>query len=267
MNLNTYLNQQMNQPVNEVRNFVENEIVSLRKGDCMKIMQQQKDKSIDCIITSPPYNLGGDFHICNKGKRTTYGSYGVCKDNMNEEEYQKSQIEFLNECYRILKNEGVMFYIHKFRIVKGNLITPNEWIYKTPFIVSQIVILDFSATANVDKRRFFPVYETLYILKKDANVKLNNFNCYTDVWKVGKVKRKESGHPATFHIEIPRRCIEVATKEGDIVLDPYMGTGTTGLASIALKRKFIGIEVDEKYFQIAKSRIENTQYELPLFKE
>lgn len=71
-------------------------------------MKQIEDKSINCIITSPPYNLGGDFHTFVDGKRVTYGDYKGFKDKIPETEYKHSQIEVLNECYRILNNDGLM---------------------------------------------------------------------------------------------------------------------------------------------------------------
>ena len=70
-----------------------------------------------------------------------------------------------------------------------------------------------------------------------------------------KTSRKVTGHPATFHIDLPTRCIEASTQEGDLVLDPFVGTGTTLVASQNLNRKSLGIELDEKYCEIAKSGV------------
>lgn len=69
-------------------------------GDCLEVLKTMSDNFIDCVVTSPPYNLGGDFHICNNGKRTTYGAYNTFKDNLKEEDYQQNQIDVLNELYR-----------------------------------------------------------------------------------------------------------------------------------------------------------------------
>lgn len=222
-------------------------------GDCLEILKTFPQNSIDCVVTSPPYNLGGDFHICNKGKRTTYGAYRSFGDNLPEEEYQKNQIEVLNELYRVTKDESFCFYIHKERIIKNGIISPIEWIGKTKWKISQTVVLNMSATANIDKRRFFPVHEYIYVLCKSKDSKLNNSKCLTSVWKVKKVPRKISGHPATFDYKIPYECILASTKENDIVLDCYIGTGTTAAAAIYTNRNFVGIEIDEHY---AKKAIE-----------
>lgn len=229
--------------------------IKLNNTNCIDYMQSISDKTINCIVTSPPYNLGGDFHTFVDGKRVTYGDYKGFKDKLPEKEYKQSQLELLNECYRIIKDDGFMFYNHKNRIINGTTSSPLEWILQSNWNLVQIIVLDFGATANVDKRRFFPVHELLFVLNKDIKQKLHNDDCYTDVWKMKKVARKVSGHPATFDIELPIRCIKASTNEGDIVFDPYMGTGTTLVAAKQLNRKAIGCEISEEYFGLAEERL------------
>ena len=231
----------------------------LLNGDCLELLKKIPDNSINCVVTSPPYNLGGDFHICNNGKRTTYGAYNSFNDKMPEEQYQENQIDILNELYRVTKDDSFVFYVHKERIVKNEIISPLYWIIKTQWKVSQTIVLDMSATANVDKRRFFPVHEYIYVLCKSKDSKLHNENKLTSVWKVKKTPRKVSGHPATFDYKIPYECILASTNENDIVLDCYMGTGATGLACLNTNRNFIGIELDDEYFNLAKNNIENLE--------
>lgn len=232
------------------------------QGDCLEILKKIDDSAIDCVVTSPPYNLGGDFHICNKGKRTTYGAYKSFNDNLTEEKYQKNQIEVLNELYRITKENSFCFYVHKERIVKNNIINPIEWIRKTKWLISQTVVLDMSSTANVDKRRFFPVHEYIYVLCKKPDAKLHNNRKLTSVWKVKKTPRKKSGHPATFDIKIPCECILAATNIGDTILDCYMGIGTTAKAAIMTNRNYIGIELEIKYCQIAQENLDEIRKEM-----
>ena len=158
-------------------------------------------------------------------------------------------------CFDVLKDDGFMFYNHKNRIVKGSVITPFEWIKETKFNVSQVVVMNLKSTANVDKRRFFPVHELIFVLTKEPGIKLNNIECLTDVWELKKVPRKVSEHPATFHEESPRRCIISSTNEGDVVLDPFMGSGTTAYSAIKENRNYIGFELSEEYTSIANSRL------------
>ena len=175
--------------------------------------------------------------------------------SVSQSRYKEQQEKLLNECYRVLKDDGYMFYNHKNRIIKGSISSPLEWIYKTEWNIAQIVVLDFGASANVDKRRFFPVHELLFVLNKDPNLKLHNEQCLTDVWKMKKVPRKESGHPATFHIDLPTRCILASTNEGDIVLDPYSGTGTTCKAAKDNNRDYIGFEIGDAYYDKSLERL------------
>ena len=224
--------------------------------DCLEGLKCLPNKSIDCVVTSPPYNLGGDFHICNNGKRTTYGGYNSFKDNLSEDDYQDNQIEVLNELYRITKDESYCFYVHKERIIKNEIISPIEWIKRTNWKISQTVVLDMSATPNVDKRRFFPVHEYIYVLCKSKDSKLHNDKCLTSVWKVKKTPRKISGHPATFDYNIPYECILASTKENDIVLDCYAGTGTTLCAATLTNRHYIGFEISKEYCDMANKRVQ-----------
>lgn len=233
------------------------ELNKIYNEDCKQTMSKIENGYIDCIITSPPYNLGGDFHTFVNGKRVTYGDYNTYKDKLTEEDYQNWQIDILNECYRVLKDDGVMFYNHKNRIVKGSVISPFEWLSKTKFNISQVIVLNLKSTANVDKRRFFPVHELLFVLTKNKDTKLHNDECLTDVWEMKKVSRKISGHPATFYIDLPLRCIKASTNEGDVIYDPFSGTGTVAKACIGTNRQYIGSEIDEDYYNKSICDIQN----------
>jgi site-specific DNA-methyltransferase (adenine-specific) len=241
--------------------FNSNDYNKIHELDCFDGLVKLNDINgglIKCIVTSPPYNLGGDFHTFVDGKRVTYGDYkSPYDDKMSEKEYQNWQLRFLDLCYEALENDGVMFYNHKNRIVKGSVITPFDWIQKSKFNIYQVVVLDFGATANVDKRRFFPVHELLFVLTKNNKTKLKNINNLTDVWKMKKVPRKKSGHPATFHTDLPLRCIQASTDEGDLVCDPFAGTGTTLVVAKELNRNFIGFEVSKDYIEITNKRLNN----------
>lgn len=227
------------------------------QGDCLEVMREIPDKSVDYVITSPPYNLGGDFHTMIAGKRVSYGGYASKKnDNMAEQDYQDWQLRVLSELYRTLKDDGVLFYNHKNRIKNGSIISPYEWVIKTEFNISQVVVLNFKSTANVDKRRFFPVHELLFVLTKSPETKLKNNECLTDVWEMKKVPRKRSGHPATFHEILPQRCLSAVNIESDtIVLDPFTGTGTTLKVAKSLGCNYIGIEIERSYANMAREAL------------
>lgn len=224
------------------------ENIKLIQGDCLDVMSKIPDGSIDLIVTSPPYNIGN-----MKSNMIKYGTYAG--NNMKENEYQAWQIEFLNECYRVLKDSGSMFYNHKVRIKKGVALHPLEFILKSNFILKQEIVWDMGKSANCDKIRFFPFSERIYWLVKSPKTKLYNVDNLSDVWRcVPTHKRKETGHIAVMPEEIVSNILN--NIDGDIVLDPFMGSGTTGVVCRELNRKLIGIEIDENYFNIAKERID-----------
>jgi site-specific DNA-methyltransferase (adenine-specific) len=233
--------------------------VTILQGDCLATLKTLDAGSADVGVTSPPYNLGGDFHSSsvNDGKRRSFGGYEDFDDNLPEPEYQAQQIEVLNELHRVIKPSGWLFYVHKNRIKNGRIISPLEWLLKTNWIVYQDVVVNMTSTANVDKRRFFPVHEFVFVLSASDGAILDNSNCLTSVWKFPQVNRKDTGHPAAFHPGLPRICLEASAKDGDVVIDPYMGSGTTGKVAQSLGMSFVGIERNSKYFAIARDAIEN----------
>ena len=219
------------------------------QGDCLELMKDIPDGSVDLIITSPPYNIGK-----MKSNTTIHGTYAG--NDMEEGNYQDWQVTFLNECHRVLKDSGSMFYNHKIRIKKGVAIHPLEWVLKADFLLKQEITWDMGKSANCDKIRFFPFSERIYWLVKNPKTKLHNTHNLSDVWRVVPThKRKETGHIAVMPLEIVTYILESIT--GEVVLDPFMGSGTTGIACKNLNRNFIGMELDETYFNIAKDRIEN----------
>lgn len=226
-------------------------MIDLRQGDCLEVMKDIPDNSIDLIITSPPYNIG-KMH----SNQLQFGTYNG--NDMKEEEYQEWQIKVLNECFRILKNEGSMFYNHKVRIKNGGAIHPLEWIKKSNFILKQEITWDMGKSANCDKIRFFPFSERIYWLAKNEKTKIYNELNLSDVWRVvPKHKRKDTGHIAVMPTEIVTNILKsVPNVKNKIILDPFLGSGTTGIGCKQCGCDFIGIELDEKYFNIAKERIE-----------
>ena len=232
---------------------------TLYLGDCMDMLPTLG--KVDAVITSPPYNLGG-FHQTNNGKSTKW-EYENFNDSMPEADYQNWQINLCNQLFK--KCDGPLFYSHKNRIVNGRMISPLCWLEKTKWVIHQCVVVNKGSGANVDKRRFFPVHENVYVCFKDAGDSLSNSDCITDVWNVGgeQTNRKDAGHPAVMPNSVAHKCASAV--QAKTILDPFMGSGTTGVAAIQLGRKFIGIEREPKYFDIACRRIEEASKQGQLF--
>lgn len=232
--------------------------------DVLEGLKQLEDNSIDVIITSPPYNKCGLNGSHNKNddndlwnKTIAYGG-NFNNDNKNEEEYQQWQIEILNECYRVLKNDGVMFYNHKNRIVKGKgyIISPYQWLTQTPFMIRQEIVWNQGGGANVEPSRFVPVSERIFFLTKTKKHIFNrnkDVDFKTDVWNVKSDKNTE--HPAPFPITIPDTLLKCITRKGT-VLDIFMGSGTTAIASLNNGFNYLGFELFQEYVDMAEKRIE-----------
>lgn len=227
-------------------------------------MKQMDDESVDLIITSPPYNIGGDFHTMVNGKRVSYGDYNSHNDNMSESSYQEWQINVLNECYRVLKKEGNMFYNHKNRLIKFKCISPLLWVLKTKFIFRQEIIWDTTNEINQDNRRFIPCHEKIFWLSKNIT-HINNKLRLQDCWVFrNKLKRKDTGHPAVMAIDVVKNILNMFD-DGLTVFDPFSGHGTTAAACLELGFNFIGTEIDDKYCMESIKRIDRIREQKTLF--
>ena len=205
--------------------------------DVLKGLKKLPDESVDLIITSPPYNLGNSHHTGIK-KHKSY------EDNMKEEEYQEWQIKILDECFRILKEEGSMIYNHKNRIKNGKQISPYEWLLKTQLIIKQEIVW-INRSQNFDKIRFYPFTERLYWLSKNPQTKLKNVINHYDVfnWKEWKPVGISGKHTRAF----PEKMVENLLNcfpDAKIILDPFMGSGTVAYVSKKLGREYLGFEID-----------------------
>lgn len=239
------------------------ELNKIYEMDCLDGLRQLPDNSIDLIITSPPYNKGGLNGIPKPNDKTKWHmaiSYnGDCNvDNMPEEEYQKWQITFLNECYRVLKEDGSMFYNHKNRIHLGHLISPYQWLFHTDFIIRQEIIWDRGSTNIVNTCRFLPTTELIFWLTKSTHPKFNRkkeTKFKKEVWNINFLRG--SDHPAPFPIEIPDNIIDCVqnNEEKLTVLDPFMGSGTVAVSAKKHKCDYIGFEKFKTYVDMANIRI------------
>ena len=229
---------------------------TLYLGDCLEILPTI---SADVCLTSPPYNLGG-FHQMH-GANSAKWEYDDFSDDMPEQDYQATQLAVANLIFERIN--GPLFYSHKNRIVDGRLISPLEWMNKSRWTIHQQVVINKGSGANVDKRRFFPVHEILLVCFKSPNDRISNDACLTDVWNVEQTNRKDVKHPATMPLSMAQKALSATV--GAVVLDPYAGSGTTGIAALMQGKTFIGIERSEKYFRLACERIENAQRQERLF--
>lgn len=241
----------------------------LQNIDVLEGLRTLDDESIDIIITSPPYNKGGLNGKYNKGtkwnKTIDYGGdFNI--DNKPENEYQEWQLEILKECHRVLKKDGLMFYNHKNRIVKGKgyIISPYTWLLKSPFLIRQEIIWNRKSGPNQEQSRYIPSYENIYVLakQKDTIFKRNKDVAYkTDIWTINPDRTNK--HPAPFPIDIPRNILSSLNEEKAkdrviTVFDPFNGSGTTGVAAVEKGFNYIGFDIIDEYLQETERKITKT---------
>ena len=237
---------------------IHNPIVKLIKrvsGSCEDILPLLEDKSIDLVITSPPYNLGNNHHTGNKH------SFAY-SDNLPEEIYQSQQISILNYLFFKVKDNGSLFYNHKNRIKNGKSITPYQWLLNTNWFNKQEIIW-FNRSQNFDKIRFYPMTERVYWLVKDENVNLINAINHHDLFD-WQAEGTDKEHKRSFPEKMPLDIIS-CFPNSKVVLDCYCGSGTVPKVCEKLGRKWVGIEISEDYCRIAKERIQSEYNQLKMF--
>lgn len=216
--------------------------------DCLVGFKILKNGCIDHVSTSPPYNLKG-FH--SDRKKREYTGYS---DDMPEEEYRVFIKNVIRECHRVLKDDGSFFLNIKTRIIDGTAHPPFWILENNPFHLKQEIIWNYPSTANVDKIRFFPLFEYVFWFVKDVkNFKWNpEWSIIGNVWRINhmtdreETKNSETQHPAPFPTQLSQTMILSTTSEGDTVLDPFAGSCTTLKVCRKYNRKGIGFE---KYFK------------------
>ena len=230
-------------------------------GDCLDVMAELEPS--DIVVTSPPYNMGlspggngrGMYRpgANTKGGRFRSG-YGVFDDAMPQVDYDKWQRRCLTEMYRLCRM--AVFYNHRPRVEHGLARLPLSMDFgEIP--LRQIIIWDRKTGIDVNLRSFCTRQEWILLFaRSDFKLKDHSASGTGDIWRLG-IETKRTGHPAPFPVSLPQTAI--STTGATSVLDPFMGSGTTGVAAARLGAKFTGIELDPKWFDIACGRVEAAQ--------
>lgn len=226
-------------------------------GDAITEMNRLEPNTIDLIVTSPPYNLknstGNGMSVNTKtGKwagNALQNGYSHYDDCMPIEQYAQWQYDSLKAMYRLLKNDGAIFYNHKWRVQDGLIQDRSDIIRDLP--VRQIIIWRRKGGINFNPGYFLPTYEVIYMICKPDFKLAKKANAYGDVWEFTQEMNNE--HPAPFPLALIDRIISSTTAK--IILDPFMGSGTTALAAIKNRRQYIGVELSPDYCRKARQRI------------
>lgn len=246
------------------------ELNKVHNMDCVEGMKLLPDNSIDLIVTSPPYNVGIDYDSWN--------------DNLKWEDYLDWCKQWLAECYRVLKDDGRICINHYLNLSPWNCEKCRFPIFdirniqeELGFTVHKLAIWDDCTISNFNAwgswlsasaPNILTPYEGILISYKNQWKKLNKgestiskeqfMQGVSGWWKLGTTK---SITKANFPESLPEMCINLLSYKGDTVLDPFMGSGTTGAVSVRTERNFIGFEISPNYCEIANDRITKAKFD------
>lgn len=240
--------------------FDDKYINKIINGDSLTVMREMPDKCLDLVVTSPPYNLknstGNGMKDGRGGKwagAALVNGYSHYDDNMPHEEYAEWQHNCLKEMFRLIKDDGAIFYNHKWRVQDGLLQDRQDIIRDLP--VRQIIIWKRKGGINFNPGYFLPTYEVIYLITKPKFKLAPKANAFGDVWEFKQEMKNK--HPAPFPVALIDRIVSSTTSL--TILDPFMGSGTTAVVALWHKRNYIGIELSPDYCELAEQRIERNK--------
>ena len=246
---------------------------SIQNGDCLKLLKNIPEKSFDLIFADPPYNMQIGDKLRRPDDSKVNGVYDKWDQFESFQHYDEFSLKWLKECKRILKDNGSIWVIgsyHNIFRLGYHLQNLNYW------ILNDIIWRKNNPMPNFRGTRFTNAHETLIWASKNKNSKYTfnyqSLKCLNDDLQMrsdwlfpicnGKERLKKNGkkiHSTQKPESLLHRIILATTNKGDIIFDPFLGTGTTAVVAKKLGRNYFGIEKDKKYFKAANLRIKNTK--------
>ncbi|MFA6119692.1 MAG: site-specific DNA-methyltransferase [Parachlamydiales bacterium] len=243
----------------------------LYKEDCLKILGQLPENSVDMIFADPPYNLSNGGFTVHAGRMVSVHKGDWDKSKGFEDDYN-FHLKWLEACRRVLKPGGTIWVSGTYHSIYqcGHAIQKLNY-----HILNDVAWFKPNAAPNLSCRFFTASHETLIWARKDKKAKhtfnyheLKNGNWNGDflkkagnqmrsVWAIGTPKpdeKKFGKHPTQKPLELLRRIVIASTNKGDVILDPFAGSSTTGIAAAMYGRKFIGIDTEKEYLEKSKRR-------------
>jgi len=273
LNPNGHFGKIISRSLKEFTPFFQSKNAVIYNKDCLEILSFFPENSIDMIFADPPYMLSNGGFTCQNGKMANVNKGKWDKSNGFEKDTVFHN-EWISACRRILKPEGTIWISGTYHSIYqcGYLLQKNNF-----HILNDITWFKPNASPNLSCRFFTASHETLIWARKDKKAK-HTFNYeemkngffpedklkkentqMRSVWSIGTPKNgeKEYGkHPTQKPVDLLKRIVLASTNKNDIVLDPFCGSGTTGVACRCLNnRSFIGIEIDKIYCDLAEKRL------------
>lgn len=246
--------------------YYETDKFKLILGDSLKELNKLESKSIDMIFADPPYFLSGDGISCSGGKMVSVNK-GDWDKKINISEKHKFNRKWIKQCYKILKDNGTIWISGTMHNIYSIGMALEQEGFK---IINNITWEKLNPPPNISCRYFVHSTETILWAKKDIKNAKHKFNYdlmkelngnkqAKDVWKTSLTKpseKKYGKHPTQKPIAILEKIILASTDEGDLILDPFNGSGTTGIVANKLNRKYIGIDLEKEYLDLTIKRKE-----------
>ena len=244
--------------------YFEESTFKLINNDTFDTLKQFDEKSFDMIFADPPYFLSNNGITCSSGRMVSVNKGNWDKALSVNDKYEFNR-KWIHECYRILKDEGTIWISGTLHNIYSIGMALEEEEFK---ILNNITWQKTNPPSNLACKTFTHSTETILWAKKDLKKvkytfnyslmkELNNNKQMKDVWTTSLTKpsEKKSGrHPTQKPLEILERIILASTNENDLILDPFCGSSTTGIAAAKLKRNYIGIDNEKEYLDLSIRR-------------
>ena len=236
-------------------------------GDSLKLLKKIEPKSVDMIFADPPYFLSGDGITCSGGKMVSVNK-GTWDEKVVISEKHKFNRKWIRLCKEVLKDNGTIWISGTMHNIYSIGMALEEEGFK---IINNITWRKLNPPPNISCRAFVHSTETILWAKKDLKNAKHKFNYdvmkkinggkqMKDVWETSLTKpseKKYGKHPTQKPIELLEKIILASTDEGDLILDPFNGSGTTGIVANKLNRRYIGIEKEQEYLDLTIRRLIN----------
>lgn len=259
------LNSVKNKPYLKDKNYV------LYLGDSIELMNQLPENSIDMIFADPPYNLSNGGFSVHAGKRVSVNKGKWDESKGFETDYQ-FHLKWMEACKRVLKPGGTLWVSGTYHSIYqcGHALQALNF-----HILNDVAWFKPNASPNLSCRFFTASHETLIWARKEKKSKhifnydlMKNGDWSEDkfkkpnlqmrsVWSISTPKREEKKHgkhPTQKPLDLLRRVVLASTNKNDIILDPFTGSSTTGIAAVVNGRKFVGIDLEKDYLELSKKR-------------
>lgn len=235
-------------------------------GDTVKILKKLEEKSIDMIFADPPYFLSNDGITCSNGKMVSVnkGKWDKSKGFTEDVKFHK---KWLKECDRILKDNGTVWISGTYHCIHQITYILLSMGYT---IINEVTWYKPNATPNLGCRCLTASHETLVWAKKTKKAKhtfnydlakeLNSGKQMRSLWEIAttpKSEKKYGNHPTQKPLKLMERIIRIASNPGDLILDPFCGSSTTGVAANKYNRKYIGIDLSQEYLDLSIRRLKS----------